>query len=289
MSIDRFNQLPTSLAAHARTLRLATPSSPAPLGVPALLIHPNFIDPAPTVLWMHGRTAHKALDPGRFARWLKLGIAAVSIDLPHHGDRASASAIASADDAHTTLPIMRQALGELDHILEALADPILQNVFDLDRLAIGGMSLGGMITLRHLCTWNNSPPHPFRAAAIECTTGDLKSLYDPATGTHPWGISYPPDIIHPLDPAQHLVGFTPLPLLALHSEADRIVPWPVQERFLQSLKDHYVRRGARLELIETVTWPNTGAPEEHSGFGRVSNDAKNIQAEFLARHLMPSR
>jgi hypothetical protein len=38
-------------------------------------------------------------------------------------------------------------------------------------------------------------------------------------------------------------------------------------------------------LIESHTWPTTGAPEEHVGFGKVSNDAKNIQTAFLARHL----
>jgi hypothetical protein len=37
-----------------------------------------------------------------------------------------------------------------------------------------------------------------------------------------------------------------------------------------------------------VTWPSTGAPHEHLGFGRVANDAKNLQTAFFKRHLLPS-
>ena len=31
----------------------------------------------------------------------------------------------------------------------------------------------------------------------------------------------------------------------------------------------------------------TGAPHEHLGFGRRSNDVKNREVEFLRRHLLP--
>ncbi len=235
------------------------------------------------MLWMHGRTAYKEIDAGRFSRWLKRGIAAVSIDLPGHGERADARAEAPAH----TLAVLRDALGEIDHVVESIADPIWQGVFDLDRLGIGGMSLGGMATLRRLCM---PPRHEFRCAAVECTSGDLLGLYHPQTGSHPWGLSASAEVIEPLDPMQHLStppppGFVPLPLLALHSEADAIVPWRVQSGFLTRLCEHYRALGADPEMIEHRTWSSTGAPQEHAGFGRVSNEAKEIQAEFLARRL----
>ena len=93
-----------------------------------------------------------------------------------------------------------------------------------------------------------------------------------------------------IDPAQHLEGpigsgFEPIPLLALHSEADEMVPWRVQEGFLQRLREHFESRGASPSLIEVTTWPETGAPAEHVGFGRMSNEAKNLQTAFLAEHL----
>ncbi len=277
--LERFARLPASLADNARTVRLPGRRGAGGAGhsdIPALLIHPNWIDPAPAVLWMHGRTAYKELDSARYLRWLRAGIATVAIDLPGHGERRDAR----ADAANHTLDVLAEAIPEVDVVVEALADPVWQGVFDLDRLGIGGMSLGGMTTLRRLCD-----PHEFRAAAVESTSGDLTALYHPETGTKPWGLTYPPDRIRPLEPAAHLDTFAPIPLLALHSEADAIVPWPAQLNFLTRLKARYAAVGADPELVRWHTWPATGAPEEHSGFGRVSNEAKTIQTEFFVRTL----
>jgi alpha-beta hydrolase superfamily lysophospholipase len=265
--IHRFAKLPASLEGKARTVRLGPDRS-----IPALLVHPNWIDPVPTVLWMHGRTAHKELDAGRYVRWMKAGIAACAIDAPAHGERADPTRQSGRD----TLGLLAELIPEIDAVVESLADPIWQNVFDLDRLGIGGMSLGGMATLRRLCD-----PHPFLCAAVESTTGDLAAFYTQAnTATHS------PDKLAPLDPARHLAGFKPLPLLALHSEADRLIPFPLQQAFLDRLRAHYTAQGADPGLIELHTWPTTGAPHEHSGFGRVGNEAKNLQTEFLVKALL---
>ncbi|HMN41791.1 MAG TPA: alpha/beta fold hydrolase [Phycisphaerales bacterium] len=268
----RFAKLPTSLAERSRTVRLR------PGNIPALLCHPDWISPAPTVIWMHGRTANKELDAGRYIRWLKAGIAAVAFDLPGHGERTDAR----LEGAPGTLAVLAELIADIDLVVEALADPIWQGVFDLDRLGIGGMSLGGMAALRRLCD-----PHDFRCAAVECTTGDLWSLYRPE-GPKPWGQTFAESEVAPLDPLPHIGAFKPIPLLALHSEADRIVPWPIQQNFLQRLREQYAASGAEPHLVRHVTWPTTGAPEEHSGFGRVGNDAKNIQTEFLKAHLFDS-
>lgn len=269
--LDRFAKLPTSLDGKARTVRLAG-------DIPALLIHPDWISCVPTVIWMHGRTANKELDAGRYVRWMKAGFAACAIDLPGHGERKDAR----ADTPGEALNVLAAMIAEIDHIVEALADPIWQNVFDLDRLGIGGMSLGGMATLRRLCN-----PHPFVCAAVESTTGDLTGLYRP-DGPRPWGTSYPLEQIAPLDPMRHLGegGFRPIPLLALHSDADRIIPIGLQRGFLDLLSAHYRASGASEHLITLHTWPTTGAPEEHSGFGRHGNEAKNLQTAFFARRLL---
>ncbi|MCC6322383.1 MAG: alpha/beta fold hydrolase [Phycisphaerales bacterium] len=270
--LDRFAKLPSSLDGKARTVRLGGAGD-----IPALLIHPDWISCVPTVVWMHGRTANKELDAGRYVRWMKAGFAACAIDLPGHGERKDARADAPGE----ALGVLAAMITEIDHIVEALADPVWQNVFDLDRLGIGGMSLGGMATLRRLCA---PPPHPFKCAAVESTTGDLTGLYRP-DGPRPWGTSYPLEQIAPLDPLQHIEGFRPIPLLALHSEADRIIPIGLQRGFLDRLRTRYTAQNADPALITLHTWPTTGAPEEHSGFGRHGNEAKNLQTEFLARHL----
>jgi len=274
---DRFKQFPRDLARAVRTERLGH-------DVPTLLAHPDWKTPAPVVLWMHGRTANKELDPGRFLRWIRAGIAACSIDLPGHGER-------EWDGAHepdASVKVIAQAVQEIDAIVESLADPRFDGVFDLDRMAIGGMSMGGIVTLRRLCD-----PHPFVCAAVEGTTGWLERLYFPEdrneSGEVPprWVVRHERDAVAAVSAAAHLATFRAIPVLMLHSEADRMMPFAVAKGFAERLRMHYEEVGADPLLVELVTWPETGAPEEHIGFGRFSNDAKNTQTEFFKRHLRP--
>jgi dienelactone hydrolase len=254
--------------------------------VPSLLAHPSWPDqairPAPVMFWMHGRTVNKELDPGRYLRWLRAGIATCAIDLPGHGERFDAG----MQGPERTLDMIEQARHEIDSVLDALRSPLFKGAFDLSRVGIGGMSAGGMVTLRRLCD-----SHTFTCAAVEATTGWLEGLYYPERVGMPRRTTTLPD--HPLeklrglDPNRHLGDFRPIPLLELHSEADRVVPWAGMKIFLANLRDHYIAMGRSETPIEVLTWPSTGAPEEHNGFGRVSNDAKNAQTRFLTEYLKP--
>lgn len=259
---SRLSRLPASLLQHTRFERLCGGA------IPALLAHPDWSTPAPFVLWMHGRTVSKEIDPGRYLRWLRAGVATCAIDLPGHGERFDA-ALQGAD---RTLDVVRRAIDEIDHVVEDLAHPRLAGAFDLDRAGVGGMSAGGMATLRRLCD-----PHQFLAAAVESTAGDFTAMnYHTAFAT---------DLVEALDPMRHLEGWRPIPLLALHSEADQWVPIRAIGAFVEALRTHYLASGADPDLARLVTWPTTGAPNEHAGFGRVSNDAKNLQTEFFGMWL----
>lgn len=259
----RLANMPRSLLAQSRFQRLCDAR------IPALLAHPNWNEPAPFVLWMHGRTVNKELDPGRYLRWIRSGIAVCAIDLPGHGERAE-PAMQSPDH---TLDVVDQAVSEIDEVIEALAAPQFKGVFDLDRSAIGGMSAGGMVTLRRLCE-----PHDFRCAAVESTAGDfsLMSYTDRFTS----------EKVSRLDPMQHLDAWRPIPLLALHSEADEWVPVAAIRDFIETLRAKYAHAGANADLAKLITWESTGAPYEHAGFGRHANDAKNLQLEFFQQHLL---
>ena len=270
----RFDTLPASLRQRARPITLA--------GVPALVVHPDWERAAPLVLWMHGRTVDKELDPGRYQRWMRAGIAACAIDLPGHGQRG----VPPRHEPHHSLGVMRDVLPEIDPLLDALMAEF-PGVFDPARLGIGGMSLGGMVTLRRLCD-----PHPFAAAAVEATTGWLTELYHPTLPDPPGRIppvAHGADVLRELDPALHLDGWRPIPLLVLHSESDRVVPWVGQREFVRRLRSRYASVGADPALIETHTWASTGAPQEHAGFGRVAGAAKDAQTEFFRRALGLSR
>lgn len=258
-----------ALASRARFERLG------PSSVPALLAHPNWSEPAPTVIWMHGRTVDKTLDSGRYLRWIRAGIAACAIDLPGHGERAEAVLQLPI----STPKVLIQVVSEIDQVIEALADPRFAGVFDLDRLAIGGMSAGGMATLRRLCD-----PHPFVCAAVESSAGNLGMLYDPARG---WNRPAP-EMLERIDPMQRVATFRPIPLLALHSRADRTIPVACIESFLAALAVRYRERGFAETLLRLQTWAQTGAQDEHNGFGRVAAEAKTMQTEFFVSKLNPT-
>lgn len=262
----RFDTLPTSLRQQARLMTLA--------GVPALVVHPDWQRPAPLVLWMHGRTADKELDPGRYQRWMRAGIAACAMDLPGHGQRAEPGRQGPGE----SLGVIAQAVGEVDQVLASLREEC-PGLIDDRRVGIGGMSLGGMVALRRLCE-----PHAFHCAAVESTTGWLMELYHP-TLDQPAGritpIGHTVEEIEPVDPMAHIGSFRPIPLLVLHSEADQVVPWSGQREFVERLRARYGTLGADPAMIETLIWPSTGAPQEHSGFGKVASAAKDAQTAFL--------
>jgi len=141
------------------------------------------------------------------------------------------------------------------------------------------MSAGGMVALRRLCD-----PHPFRCASVEATTGNLSDLYHP-NSERKWLVEHPQERITPLDPLLHLKTWRPIPLLALHSEADRLIPVRGQRAFIDALRKHYQNQGTDADQVIWRTWPETGAPDEHIGFGRLSNEAKNEQTAFFVANL----
>jgi dienelactone hydrolase len=243
--------------------------------VPSLVIHPDWESgtPVPGVIWMHGRTVYKELDPGRYQRWVRAGIGAIALDLPGHGERLEET----YQGPEKTLDLIAQARGEIDGVLQSIRE---SGRFDMSRLMIGGMSAGGMVTLSRLCL-----PHPFIGACVECTTGNLKDLYTPPPGMpgRPWPVEHDPMQVARYDPIAHIGAFDPIPLLALHIEGDEMIPISGQRKFLDALRAHYTGRGFDTELVKLETFRETGAPQEHSGFGRYANDAKNIQLEFIKR------
>lgn len=234
-------------------------------GVPALVAHPDWrgegsvLRARPWLLWIHGRSVNKELDPGRYLRLLRAGIASVALDLPGHGERSSPDGM----DLTKTLAMIRQMVEEIDAVVERVLE---LDGFDPERRAIGGMSAGGMVTLARLCR-----PHRFTCAAVECTTGSWR---------------WQPNLMHgepaelaALNPIEHLDGWRPIPLLVLHNRRDEWVQLAGQQEFLDAL-------AARVPDPEAITlhvYEETGAPNEHAGFGRMAADAKDRFTAFLSK------
>ena len=258
---DLATTLPRSLLAQSRVMPLGAGATPT------LLIHPHFdkqaekpLEPAPFLLWLHGRTAQKELDSGRYLRLSRAGIATVALDLPCHGERA----VPEKQTSEFSLEVIEQVLGEIPGVLEALKQ---FPEFDQSRCAIGGFSLGGMAALAALCQ-----PHSFRAALIEATSGDWSEMasakHDPVRAQH-------------LEPLRHLDSWKPLALMALHASEDQMVPVTPQRAFIEKIR-------ARTPANISVVWEefeHTGATMEHIGFGLFSAHAKTVGTKFLLDHL----
>ncbi len=251
--------LPASLREISRTSRLGP-------DVPSLIVRPEG-DPLggperriPFLLWIHGRTATKELDPGRYLRLARVGIGSCAIDLPGHGERRTSD----GERPERILDHIEQAIAEIDDVVLGLAD----HGFDLDRMAIGGMSMGGMVAIGRLCR-----PHRFRAAIFEASSGNWKAQQQRQFFNH--------EATARLDPLTHLDAWRDIPVLAVHSRRDEWVRHEGQAAFLAALR----ARAADPTIIETLDFDETGAPREHLGFGRCANEARTREIEFLRRRL----
>ena len=261
---DPYDTLPQALRKRSRLERLG------PTDVPTLLIEPEGTPPhsgPPAVLWLHGRTAWKEVDPGRFLRLMRAGVAVIAPDLPGHGQRFDAA----LQDSRNVLEVIRIMLDELDAVAGAGlarlgADPM--------RTGIGGMSAGGMVAIARL-----TRPHTWRCVALEATTGSWAHQR-----ARPMFARRDSASIAAIDPINHLSMWQPIPVLAVHSKADEWVDWAGQSAFL----DAVARRGDP-NLVERLVFDRTGAEHEHVGFGRFSAEVKERERAFYLEHLAEGR
>lgn len=254
------DELPRSLVSQARWETIAGT-------IPALLAHPDWTGPAPVLLWMHGRTSRKEVDPGRYLRLIRAGIAVCAVDLPGHGERLDPG----LQEPGRGLHVVRRMIDEIDPIFADLAG---RPEFDTANAAIGGISAGGMATLARLCH-----PHEYRCAAVEATSGAWAQQRDRAMFA---GVDQ--RLVEEIDPLSNLDGWREIPMLLLHARYDEWMALSGQSAFVEALRSRY----RDPSLIELVVYERTGAAHEHVGFGRMSADAKNRQTAFLRRCLLDS-
>ena len=229
-----------------------------------MLVHPNreSARPVPVVIWMHGRTGRKELDPGRYLRLMRSGIGVCAVDLPAHGERFDAE----LQEPSRTLDVIVQMINEIDQLVDELLET---GLFDRHRLGIGGMSAGGMAATARLCR-----EHPFRCASVEAATGSCapQRRREMFRGRQD-------DLIERLNPIANVEHWREIPFQAIHARLDSWVSFEGQAAFIEELQWHY----ADPELVEFVTYERTGAPFEHAGFGKMAADAKERQRAFFAR------
>ncbi|HWB19342.1 MAG TPA: alpha/beta fold hydrolase [Phycisphaerales bacterium] len=258
---SRFKDMPASLRNAAKWERIGRSE------VPVMLVHPDWNSgaQAPVMIWLHGRTASKEIDPGRFLRWMRAGIGACAVDLPGHGERFDSKLQESA----AVLDVVAQMVSELDDLVSALG---ANSNFDISRIGLGGMSAGGMAALVRLCS-----PHAFTCASVEATSGNWRPQRDRVRFQE-----RSEEELEAMDPIRHLDTWREIGFQAIHARGDQWMDFNTQEAFVHALRERYTNS----ENVEWIVYDHTGAPYEHIGFGRMATDAKNRQAEFLQRWLL---
>jgi predicted esterase len=255
----RFDTLPSRLQECAVETDIA--------GVPCLLVRKDET-PRPFLFWMHGRTADKELDPGRYLRCVRRGINVCAVDLPGHGSRFDAQ----LQERDRLLDVILQMASEIDSVLDGVSQ---FGGFDLRRMAIGGMSAGGMIAITRMLQ-----PHKFSAAILESTGGAWEHLL-----STPFCEYVDKDAFEKVNPMNHLDGWRDIPIIAFHSRQDAWVPFKAESDFIEAIR----MQSSNPEEIELVAFDHTGAPDEHIGFGRESTFVKEVQVDFLARYLLTTQ
>ena len=205
--------------------------------------------PFPLVLLQHGAGGSKESDYLDAARlpWVRRGVAVASIDLPLHGERASAKlseallrSLGERDGAAAVLQheFARQAKADLHRALDALE---FLPELDATRVAYAAFSLGAILGAAFVA----ADPRP-RAAAL--------ALAGAGFGAE-------------LDPARVLGGFAPRPLLLVNALRDERIPRAAAEAL-------HASAGEPKEIV----WFD-------SGHGDLPGRALKAMWRFLAREL----
>jgi fermentation-respiration switch protein FrsA (DUF1100 family) len=242
-----------SLAAHADLRVLAFEFSSRGDRVPGrLLLPPAGRPPFPLVLLQHGAGGSKSADylDAAAGPWVRGGAAVASIDFPLHGERADAKlseallrALADVSrlgaGEQLWVSFARQAVIDLRRGLDALATlPEL----DPARTAYAAFSLGSIVGSL-FCAHDPRP----RAAALAIGGGG----FGPAE----------------VDPARHIRGFAPRPVLFVNATRDERIPRRAAEALHQAAGEP-----------KQVLWFETTHSE-------LRGDALKSMWQFLRRHL----
>ena len=205
-----------------------------------LMLPPGADTPGPALVWLHGGPESEER-PG-FAPLLQwLAAAGIAVFAPNvRGSSGRGRTFMQADDGD------RRAHSITD-VRAAAAHLVRTGIADPDRVAVGGRSYGGYLTLAALTRF----PDVFRAGIDVCGMSDLQAFY---AGTEPWVASSAATeygdprsdgaLLRALSPI-HLADRIAAPLLVVHGAHDTNVPLGEAHRIVAALTG----RDAPVELM----------------------------------------
>lgn len=178
--------------------------------VPAILLMPSHPRPAPATLLLHGFGSRKERMSDTIGEaLLRRGIAALSVDLPLHGDRGSPNDL-RINDPMQLLSTWRGAVREARLAIEFLSS---HADVDANRLALVGYSLGS-----------------FLANIVAAETPSVRAVVLAASGDLPEGLPFESLVRAVLDPLRVVRRAGGRPLLMINGRFDRTVKPSQAER-----------------------------------------------------------
>ena len=195
-----------------------------------LLRPPGAVGPGPALVWLHGGPESEER-PG-FAPLLQwLAASGITVFTPNvRGSSGRGRTFTQADDGDRREHSITDVRAAATHLVRTgIADPA--------RIAVGGRSYGGYLTLAALARF----PGLFRAGIDICGMADLETFY---AGTEPWvAAAAAPEYGDPATDAALLRALSPIhradritvPLLVVHGAHDTNVPLAEAYRIVAAL------------------------------------------------------
>ncbi len=232
-------------------------------GAPVLTVHQGSRQEAlgrGVVLFFHGLNGSKEVHERELILFAEHGLFAVGVDAVGHGERRYPDFGARFDPGNPRLEeeildVVQATAREVPALLDAL---VSTHGADPARLAIGGASLGGIITYTALVA-----EHRLRAAV-------------PLIASPEWKLPLP------ASPHLHLERFFPAALFSQAAGRDEVVRSSDTRRFHERLQPFYAQAPERLRYRE---FPESAHMMRHQDWEEATEDA----AEWLVRFLSPER
>ena len=215
----------------------AVPPQPEPFtGEDGLDLHgwllraPGADGPGPAFVWLHGGPESEER-PGFAPLLQRMAASGITVFTPNvRGSSGRGRTFTQADDGDRRESSITDVRAAAAHLVRAgIADP--------DRIAVGGRSYGGYLTLAALTRF----PGLFRAGIDICGMADLEAFY---AATEPWvGAAAAPEYGDPATDAALLRSLSPIhradeitvPLLVVHGAQDTNVPVGEAHRIVAAL------------------------------------------------------
>jgi len=210
--------------------------------IPFITVYEKYAKNCPVVFYMHGFTSKKEKDLNIGYELAMRGFVSVHIDARQHGERISPELARGSEELKAKL-FFDIVTGTADDVSEVITYLSKDHRIDIERLGMGGISMGGFITyclltrdkrIKAACPMIGTP------AWEDFVTFNKNNLND---------VDHEPIInfVKEIDPIANYKAMYPAALLIQNGKIDPLVPYNGSEKLYNLLQPLYKCTTAKLE------------------------------------------